>query len=188
MGRPWMALLVAGLLASCGRKPADTGPVAQAPPIACPTDAEPRFGPEPAGWWCMAYDEIGRAVAHGTRWERHPSGTPAQRYAAKQGVEHGMQWRWREDGTTYERGQWRDGRREGWWVLLSTDRATRSEGPMVAGRRSGMWTEIDLATGHRVVGPYVEGRRDGLFHDMEEDRVVRERLYRQDRLLHVRAR
>jgi len=192
MGRPTrspaFAVLTLLIVAGCaGRRAPEPAPVAAAPPIHCPDGASVRRGPAPAGWWCVAYDAIGRSMTHGTRWEVHEDGAPAQRLAALSGERHGAQWSWREDGTLYARGAWIHGLRQGWWMELSPDRRIRSEGPMVDGRREGLWVKTDLESGTVVVGPYVQGRRNGTFHDLVDGRVVRERLFRDDRLLHVRA-
>lgn len=188
--RTGAVLVLAGLLAACARPtPVEAVADSRPPALSCPDDASLRHGPFPHGWWCARRDDAGRLQGHGPFWMVHPDGSPAAHGTYDLGARAGPWWSWTPEGPLASEGAYTADLATGWWVERDAAGRRVAEGPMHDGRRHGTWVEVVLETGGALIGPWSDGRRDGLFVELDADGVPRrERQYRQDRLLHVRAR
>jgi hypothetical protein len=190
--RARVALLALGLLVGC--KKAQVANVAEAPAAApatllgCPGDAREFGAMPPAGQelWCGVTTPTGGVIRHGPTRTWYRDGRPSTIGAYADNREVGHWWYWHDDGTLVKEGDFIDGAESGQWVIYEADGSIQTEGPMRDGRRNGVWTVYD-PSGSKQQGPYVAGAQDGLWVEFNAQGVpVRERIYREGRLVRLR--
>lgn len=189
--RAWAMLAVAITLAGC---PKTTAPVAVGPPqghpdLACPPGTVPAgFGP-PNGIeaFCQKQRPDAVWVRQGPAIEWHTNEQRASEGSYVDGKRDGPWLFWYPTGSAEKQGTYSRGVEEGVWTEYHVNGDRKSEGQWVDGKQHGHWTFWNSDSLTRTEGNFVLGEKDGTWIDVGTDeQPIRERLYRQGRLISQR--
>lgn len=184
---------LAALLAACahttGPQPA-VGPTVGSPELQCPPGTQPNGYDPPDGLevWCTLMRADGKIVREGPSITWHPSGVAkASEGSFSADTKNGVWTTFYPTGTPESRGEYVMGKKEGLWTTFAVTGEKTAEGPFVGGVEQGPWTFWNTDTLTRAEGVYVLGGRDGVWIDYSpEGKAVRERIYREGRLISQR--
>ena len=103
------------------------------------------------------------------------------------GRQNGAWLYWYATGTPESQGMFAMGAKEGVWTTFQANGERSSEGQFVGGEEHGPWTFWNADVLTRTEGSFVLGDRDGIWLDYgPEDKPVRERIYRDGRMITMR--
>lgn len=180
------------VLAGCPPKPgAATGPELPVghPDLKCPAGTAAAGYAPPNGWevWCEKFLADGTEVREGPSISWHPNEQRKAEGSWADGKQHGPWLYWFPTGTPESQGSFAMGNKEGVWTTFQSNGERASEGQFVSGAEHGPWVYWNTDALTRTEGSYVLGNRDGIWRDYgPDDKPVRERVYRDGRMITMR--
>ncbi len=187
-----IAAVACGLLLTGCKKPIEPLPeperVPVHPDLHCPegtidTGAAPPVGQEV---WCQKQLPSMRYVRHGPSIAWHTNEQRQSTGDYHEGKPHGSWLYWYATSTPEKQGAYTKGLKNGVWTEFHITGDRKSEGEYVEDEEHGpwmYWTEEKV----RIEGAFIMGQQDGVWLDYStEDVAVRERVYRNGRLVSQR--
>ena len=159
------------------------------PDLKCPAGTQPAGYAPPHGWevWCEKLLPNGQKLREGPSIGWHPNEQKRSEGSYADGKQHGPWLYWYPTGTPESQGGFALGVKEGVWTTYAAGGETTSEGQFVGGQEHGPWVFWNTDAATRTEGSFVLGARDGVWLDYgPDDRPVRERTYRDGRMVTMR--
>ena len=179
-------------LTGCPPKPVTvTGPgwPVGHPDLQCPAGTAPNGYAPPHGWevWCEKPLPNGTSLREGPSLTWHANEQRKAEGSYADGRQNGPWLYWFPTGTPESQGSFAMGAKEGVWTTFQANGERSSEGQFVSGAEHGPWTFWNADVLTRTEGSYVLGNRDGVWLDYgPDDKPVRERIYREGRMITMR--
>ncbi|MEN0063426.1 MAG: hypothetical protein AAGA48_14840 [Myxococcota bacterium] len=184
--------LLGGLAIGCA-KPVPPTEVRQAPvhpDLQCPagTVAAGLAPPQGHEAWCEKPVQVGPVLRVGPSLTWHTNGEKASQGSWEAGLRTGPWLFWHPNAQLSEQGAYSADEKQGIWTTYDSSGRRTAEGSFVAGSRDGDWIFWDPSAQTRTEGRYELGEREGKWVEFDpEGRPVRERDFRDDRMLNVRS-
>ena len=159
------------------------------PELVCPAGTRPAGYPPPMGFevWCVRPTVTGGTVKEGPSIAWHPNQARRAEGSYVDGKPNGPWTTYFATGGPESQGSYKLGVKDGPWTTFHPNGAQASVGSYVDGVEHGLWRYWDEASSWRTEGNYVFGQKDGVWLEYSgTEHPVRERIYREGRLVTVR--